>query len=133
MAKGRRNRLFPRDSRCPIVKRRVFFTADLVLPQRAQSLEFCFPSFLISGIANTNFWFPGWIEPDLALFRILPVVEETTRHYATIRAELKATGPSIPANDAWIAALARQHRLPIVSRDAHFDRVQNVERLAWKK
>jgi len=34
--------------------------------------------------------------------------------------------------NAWIAALARQHRLPIVSRDAHFDSVKNVERRAWR-
>jgi tRNA(fMet)-specific endonuclease VapC len=45
--------------------------------------------------------------------------------------ELKASGSPIPANDAWIAALAQQHRMPIVSRDTHFDQVKNVERLGW--
>jgi predicted nucleic acid-binding protein len=59
------------------------------------------------------------------------VVEQTSVHYAAIRSELKASGSPIPANDAWIAALARQHRMPIVSRDIHFDRVKNVERFAW--
>jgi predicted nucleic acid-binding protein len=43
-----------------------------------------------------------------------------------------ASGSPIPANDAWIAALARQHRMLIVSRDIHFDRVKNIERLAWR-
>jgi predicted nucleic acid-binding protein len=44
---------------------------------------------------------------------------------------LKQAGRPIPANDAWIAALALQHGLPILSRDEHFDVVPDVERTAW--
>jgi predicted nucleic acid-binding protein len=44
---------------------------------------------------------------------------------------MKAGRSPIPANDAWIAALARQPRMPIVTRDIHFDRVKNIGRLAW--
>jgi tRNA(fMet)-specific endonuclease VapC len=73
----------------------------------------------------------AWLRRDLSLFRVLPVIEETSVYYATIRSELKASGSPIPANDAWIAALARQHRMPIVSRDTHFDKVKNIERLGW--
>jgi len=73
----------------------------------------------------------AWLRRDLSLFRVLPVVEETSVYYATIRSELKAGGSRIPANDAWIAALARQHRMPIVSRDTHFDKVKNIQRLGW--
>ena len=40
-------------------------------------------------------------------------------------------GTPIPANDCWIAALARQHRLPIVSLEEHFDVVDQVRRIAW--
>jgi predicted nucleic acid-binding protein len=75
--------------------------------------------------------YEAWLARDLSLFRVLPVIEETSIHYAAIRSELKASGSPIPANDAWIAALARQHRLPIVSRDAHFDSVKNIERRTW--
>ena len=67
---------------------------------------------------------------DLCLFRVLPVIKQTSVYYAAIRSELKASGSPIPANDAWIAALARQHRMPIVTRDIHLDRVKNIERLA---
>jgi tRNA(fMet)-specific endonuclease VapC len=73
----------------------------------------------------------AWLRRDLSLFRVLPVVEETSVYYAAIRSELKASGSPIPANDTWIAALARQHRMPIVSRDTHFDKVKNIERLGW--
>ncbi|MGH7750119.1 MAG: PIN domain-containing protein [Steroidobacteraceae bacterium] len=37
----------------------------------------------------------------------------------------------MPANDAWIAALALQHRLAVLSRDGHFDAVPSLEREDW--
>ncbi len=37
----------------------------------------------------------------------------------------------IPANDAWIAALALQHRMPVLSRDEHFDAVPGLYRESW--
>jgi predicted nucleic acid-binding protein len=66
-----------------------------------------------------------------SLFRVLEIVESTTVHYATVRSLLKAQGTPIPANDCWIAALAKEHRLPVVSRDMHFDWVQGIRRIAW--
>ena len=62
---------------------------------------------------------------------VLPVDEETTRHYATVRENLRRAGSPIPENDVWIAALARQHEEPIVSRDHHFDLVDASLRVAW--
>jgi predicted nucleic acid-binding protein len=59
------------------------------------------------------------------------VDEGTAEHYAEVREELKRMARPIPANDLWIAALARQHRLPIISRDRHFDFVPGLTRLAW--
>ena len=76
--------------------------------------------------------YEAWLVRDLSLFRVLPVIEETSIHYAAIRSELKASGSPIPANDAWIAALGRQHRLPIVSQDGHFDSVKNIDRRTWR-
>ena len=37
----------------------------------------------------------------------------------------------IPCNDAWIAALCRQHSLPVLSRDQHFDHVPALRRIDW--
>jgi tRNA(fMet)-specific endonuclease VapC len=56
---------------------------------------------------------------------------ETASIYATIRFELKQLGRPIPESDIWIAALARQHELEIVSNDAHFDLVEGVRRIGW--
>ena len=62
---------------------------------------------------------------------VLRVDEATTVHYAAVRNELREMGRPIPENDVWIAALARQHAQPLVSRDEHFDGVAGLERLAW--
>lgn len=56
---------------------------------------------------------------------------DTVDWYATIRFDLKRTGRPIPENDLWIAALARQHTLEIVSQDPHFDSVQGIQRIDW--
>ncbi|MEI6150869.1 MAG: type II toxin-antitoxin system VapC family toxin [bacterium] len=62
---------------------------------------------------------------------MVPLNSATAGHYADIRHELKTAGHPIPENDIWIAALARQHRLPIVSRDEHFDAVSGIQRIGW--
>ena len=72
-----------------------------------------------------------WLESQLRHFDVLPVTAETASSYAALRLALKAKGTPIPANDAWIAALALQHRLPVLSRDQHFDAVPRVSRLGW--
>jgi tRNA(fMet)-specific endonuclease VapC len=72
-----------------------------------------------------------WLRALIAATRVLVVEEETSRHYAGIRAALKKAGRPIPSNDLWIAALCRQHRLPLLSQDRHFDAVQGLERLGW--
>lgn len=75
--------------------------------------------------------YENWLDELIAATRILPVDGDTSTHYARIRAELKKADLPIPSNDLWIAALCRQHRLPLMSRDGHFDAVQNLKRIEW--
>ena len=72
-----------------------------------------------------------WLEQLIGAIRVLSVDQETTIHYAQIRSELKKAGKPIPSNDLWIAALCRQHRLPLMSHDTHFDAVTSLKRLGW--
>jgi tRNA(fMet)-specific endonuclease VapC len=72
--------------------------------------------------------YEAWLDAHLSGFEVLAVDEQTAVAYATIRVELRRTGRPIPANDTWIAALALQHRLPVLSRDQHFDVVPGLER-----
>jgi tRNA(fMet)-specific endonuclease VapC len=62
---------------------------------------------------------------------VLPVDGETTRAYATVREGLRKRGTPLPENDVWLAALALQHDLKIVSRDHHFKSVEDVQCVGW--
>lgn len=75
--------------------------------------------------------YEAWLEQYLAAFRVLEVTNETAVEYALLRSELRHLGRPIPANDVWIAALCRQHDLPLLSRDAHFDHVRRLRRQTW--
>jgi predicted nucleic acid-binding protein len=72
-----------------------------------------------------------WLEGLIADCRVLEIDEGTTHHYATVNVELRRVGKPIPTNDLWIAALCRQHLLPVLSRDKHFDLVSGIRRLDW--
>jgi tRNA(fMet)-specific endonuclease VapC len=76
-------------------------------------------------------YYERWLSEYLHSFRILEIDETTTVFYSAVRVELKKTGKPIPSNDIWIAALCRQHSLPLLSRDRHFDTVRGITRIAW--
>jgi predicted nucleic acid-binding protein len=62
-----------------------------------------------------------WITNLLRDCLVLDITEPTTRYYAEIILELRQKGKPIPTNDLWIAPRCRQHFLPLLSRDRHFD------------
>lgn len=63
--------------------------------------------------------------------QVLEITLETASVYADVRRKLRSIGQPIPENDIWIAALCLQHHEPLVSRDAHFDAVAGLARIAW--
>jgi tRNA(fMet)-specific endonuclease VapC len=75
--------------------------------------------------------YEDWLANHLGDFDLLAITADTTVPYASLRAALKRMGRPIPANDAWIAALAMQHGFPILSRDEHFDVLPDVRRISW--
>jgi len=75
--------------------------------------------------------YEAWLDTQLSGFELLAITAETTIPYAALRGTLKRLGRPIPANDAWIAALAIQHGLPILSRDEHFDALPDLRRIVW--
>jgi tRNA(fMet)-specific endonuclease VapC len=85
------------------------------------------------GIAQSRYRarYRRWLDGLVADCRVLDVDEQTTHHYAAIGVELRQAGKPIPTNDLWIAALCRQHGLPLLSRDRHFDVVSGVRRFDW--
>jgi tRNA(fMet)-specific endonuclease VapC len=55
----------------------------------------------------------------------------TAAHYGQIKKALREKGRPLPENDIWIAALARQHNLTVVSRDQHFKEIDSLPVEAW--
>lgn len=62
---------------------------------------------------------------------ILPCDADTGKWYGQIKQELKLKGSPIPENDIWIAAVARQYDLTLVTRDDHFQRIPNFQTESW--
>ena len=56
---------------------------------------------------------------------------ETSRHYGQLKNLLRAKGRPIPENDIWIAAVAMQYQLTLVSRDEHFREVNGLLLERW--
>lgn len=72
-----------------------------------------------------------WLAVNLDTVEVARIDRAIAAVYGAIRLELKQAGTPIPINDTWIAAVARHERLPIISRDGHFDAVRRVERVSW--
>ncbi len=62
---------------------------------------------------------------------VLPPDEITAQHYSRIKADLERFGSRIPENDLWIAAIAQEHDLPLVTRDRHFSLIAGLKATAW--
>jgi predicted nucleic acid-binding protein len=73
----------------------------------------------------------AWFNAFLQTVQVLHVTEDTASRYAQVRRTLKEAGTPIPENDVWIAALAVQYNLPLVTRDGHFDSVVGLRRIHW--
>jgi predicted nucleic acid-binding protein len=75
--------------------------------------------------------YESWLDEWARAATVLEINLETAAHYSAIGVELRSIGKPIPTNDLWIAALCRQHALPLLSRDRHFDYVPRLQRLSW--
>ena len=61
--------------------------------------------------------------------RVLYPDENTTHHFGRLFHQLRKQGTPIPVHDIWIAALAAQHDLLLLSRDRHFDHLPQLARV----
>ena len=57
---------------------------------------------------------------------------QTARRYGELEAALQREGRPIPENDIWIAAVALQHGLTLVTNDAHFRAIANLPAESWQ-
>jgi len=64
-------------------------------------------------------------------YEMLACDKVTAEEYGIIKAQLEAKGHPIPENDIWIAAIARQYALTLVTRDDHFKAVDGLTVETW--
>jgi len=62
---------------------------------------------------------------------VLSCDANTAYQFGMTKEQLAAKGRPIPDNDMWIAAIAQQHGLTLVSRDVHFKAVENLRLESW--
>ena len=62
---------------------------------------------------------------------VMNITEKTAGHYADIRYALKTKGNPIPENDIWIAAIAKENNMTIVTRDKHLNMVEFIKTEEW--
>ena len=63
--------------------------------------------------------------------RILFIDSAVARQYGTLKNNLRRKGRPIPENDIWIAAIALERGLTLVTRDAHFDAIDDLRIASW--
>jgi tRNA(fMet)-specific endonuclease VapC len=71
------------------------------------------------------------IENFAAANTILVCGTGTGKEYGRIKSLLFKKGKPVPENDIWIAALAMEYNLLLVTRDVHFKNIDGLKLATW--
>lgn len=115
----------------------IFSRDEAVMTELAKSREIFIPSVVLGELyygaqksahkkENT-----AVIDKFASANTILACDVDTARQYGKIKESLLAKGRPIPDNDIWIAAIAFQHHLPLVTRDLHFNEIKGLAIKNW--
>ncbi len=110
----------------PFVKKHIGKAGEIFIPTTV--IGELFFGALKSGRPKANF---ARIENFAAGNTVLACDIGTSREYGRIKNILHKMGRPIPENDIWIAALALEHELTLVSRDEHFKKIDELKRATW--
>ena len=115
----------------------IFSRDEAVMTELAKSREIFIPSVVLGELyygaqksahkkENT-----AVIDKFASANTILACDVDTARQYGKIKESLLAKGRPSPDNDIWIAAIAFQHHLPLVTRDLHFNEIKGLVIKNW--
>lgn len=62
---------------------------------------------------------------------VIACTTETAKQYGQIKSLLRKKGRPIPDNDIWIAAISKQYSFTLVSRDTHFNEIEDLLIEEW--
>jgi predicted nucleic acid-binding protein len=68
-------------------------------------------------------------ERIIGSYLLVPLDMPVVDRLADLRATCRRTGVTVPDHDLWIAATAIERGWPLVSCDAHFDRIPGVDHI----
>lgn len=71
------------------------------------------------------------IERYVSAVHVLPIDADTARLFGDVKMRLRVKGRKIPDADIWIACVALQHGLVLVTRDKHFHEVDGLTFEQW--
>jgi tRNA(fMet)-specific endonuclease VapC len=102
--------------------------------------EICFPAIVLGelyygfGKSSRKKLNEVKIEKFINLFHveIIQVDENVSRKYALIYEYLEKKGCKIPINDVWIAACCMADGGTLLTRDRHFDNVEQIDKIVLK-
>lgn len=114
------------------------FAKDPVVHEHLSNAEVMF----VPCVARGELYFGAYkslrIEENLARIdefalnnTVLACNTETAKRYGEIKSHLKEKGQLIPENDIWIAAIAQQYALTLITKDEHFEMVESLEVESW--
>ena len=115
----------------------LFADEAIVKSKLAQASEVFIPSFAIgelcygarkSGRVQANL---AKVDELVATSTVLVCDAKTAQQYGEVKNKLRLKGRPLPENDVWIATLALQHDLVLVTRDAHFQEVESLQTIVW--
>ena len=114
------------------------FAGDMSIQKRLAQVEEVFVPSIVIGELYFGAYKSKRIAENLARIEefavsssVLGCGADTAREYGLIKNGLREKGLPIPENDIWIAAIAQQHDLVLVTRDEHFNKVEGLEREIW--
>ena len=114
------------------------FARDASVQDRMASSEEVFVPSIVFGELYYGARKSGRVRSNLARIdefaasnSVLECDIETARQYGRIKNLLRTKGRPIPENDIWIAAVAQQYQLTLISRDEHFQAVDGLLLESW--
>lgn len=114
------------------------FAEDLSVEEQLEQAEEVFVPSIVLGELYFGACKSGRVQQNLGRIdefalntAVLASDADTAREYGVIKSTLQEKGQPIPENDIWIAAVARQHDLTLVTRDGHFKEVVHLKIEMW--
>ena len=114
------------------------FAEDSSVKEHLLNIEQVFVPSIVLGELYYGAYKSSHIEENIALIdefantnSILGTNSNTAQEYGNIKNSLKNKGRPIPENDIWIASIAKQYKLILVTRDGHFKEIEGIVIEIW--